>query len=689
MKRFFALGLALSLLVLGGARAQGPDDEYVQIYSVIQEADALNSGGSLSQAMAKYLEAQAALQHFQKSYPDWNPRIFSYRVSYVKDKIAALSAKVPLPPAPLAATTNRPPGARPEPDVVQPVAPLPSQEVTALRNQLGALETQVRGMQADKQLLEAKLKEALAAQPAAMDPRELARAEERVKNLEKENDLLKVGLAQEKAKATPGAGEAKSLAETQQALTEANKKLAEQTQKFNGLAQEKKFLEAKLAQLAPTPDNASALESAKKALAEANRQLAAQKDLAAKLTAEKDALQSRLKNPSSDSDTVAALRAENALLKKQAAEAKTAAGSGSKSSLSRKLAEARAELAALESERDILRVEKLALANRLKQRDASAPGANAAAATTVPVLTNTVVVTQTVTVTNIVERTASKAEVSARLKTLERERDDLQKKLNAATKELNHRKSQATAARVSELEGQLAGLKTRLEVYEARQVPFTAEELAVFNKPAPQPAEPAAAPAAKPAHRMSAETIALVRDAQHYFANHQLDKAEDAYTQVLRKDQDNVVALANLATIQMENNHLQAAETNILQALARASDDAYSLSILGYLRYRQHQYDAALDALGRAAKLDPQNAQVQNYLGITLAEKGLRGPAETAFRKAIQIEPNYSDAHVNLALIYVAQQPPAFELARWHYQRALTAGHAREPYLEKTLEVKK
>jgi Flp pilus assembly protein TadD len=157
---------------------------------------------------------------------------------------------------------------------------------------------------------------------------------------------------------------------------------------------------------------------------------------------------------------------------------------------------------------------------------------------------------------------------------------------------------------------------------------------------------------------------------------------------VLHRDQTNVVALANLATIQMENNRLEAAETNILQALLLAPDDAYSLSILGYLRYRQRQFDAALDALGRAAKFDPQNPQVQNYLGITLAEKGLRGPAETAFRKAIQIEPNYGDAHVNLALIYVGQQPPATELARWHYQRALSAGHTHEPYLEKALQIK-
>ena len=57
-----------------------------------------------------------------------------------------------------------------------------------------------RQLQADKAVLEAKLKEALSVQPAAVDPRELAKAEEKIRNLLKENDLLKVSLDQAKAK---------------------------------------------------------------------------------------------------------------------------------------------------------------------------------------------------------------------------------------------------------------------------------------------------------------------------------------------------------------------------------------------------------------------------------------------------------------------------------------------------------
>ena len=89
--------------------------------------------------------------------------------------------------------------------------------------------------------------------------------------------------------------------------------------------------------------------------------------------------------------------------------------------------------------------------------------------------------------------------------------------------------------------------------------------------------------------------------------------------------------------------------------------------------------------MSRAAKLDPQNPQIQNYLGVTLSQKGLRAQAETALRKAIELDPDYGDAHNNLAVIYLSEKPPMAALARWHYQKALDLGQPRNPDLEKKL----
>jgi len=179
-----------------------------------------------------------------------------------------------------------------------------------------------------------------------------------------------------------------------------------------------------------------------------------------------------------------------------------------------------------------------------------------------------------------------------------------------------------------------------------------------------------------------------VAEAQRHYANRQLDKAEEKYLQVLQQDSKNVPTLANLAAIQLDQDHLETAEINIKQALGVAPDDPYSLFVLGRLKFRQKKYDEAVDALSSAARIDPHDPQIQNLLGLALSEKGLRGPAETALRKAIQLDPGYASAHNNLAVVYITQQPPLAELARWHYQKALAAGHPRNPELEKMLEAK-
>ena len=82
MKRFFALALLLCASVLG-AQAQGLDDQYVQIFSLIQEADSL-SASQPAKALAKYVDAQTALQRLQKGNPDWNPKVVSFRLAISK-----------------------------------------------------------------------------------------------------------------------------------------------------------------------------------------------------------------------------------------------------------------------------------------------------------------------------------------------------------------------------------------------------------------------------------------------------------------------------------------------------------------------------------------------------------------------------------------------------------------------------
>jgi tetratricopeptide (TPR) repeat protein len=192
----------------------------------------------------------------------------------------------------------------------------------------------------------------------------------------------------------------------------------------------------------------------------------------------------------------------------------------------------------------------------------------------------------------------------------------------------------------------------------------------------------------------------LVRTAVRAFEAGHYAEAEQKYLELVRQAPENVTVLANLASAQVELGrvadyekdpqralrHFGDAEKNVQRVLQLAPDDDFGLYLLGRIRYRQDKLDQALDALSRSAKANPNYAEAQNFLGIVLSEKGLRGAAEVALRKAVQLQPNNADAHYNLAVVYAMQKPPAFALARWHYKKARNAGHPGNADVEKLLQ---
>jgi tetratricopeptide (TPR) repeat protein len=375
-----------------------------------------------------------------------------------------------------------------------------------------------------------------------------------------------------------------------------------------------------------------------------------------KLASDNEALQTRVQALLASPDALAALHDENALLKSQLTELQTSSTNlPEMDKLNSDLKAARLQIAALQSDTQVKQLEQAALINRI---DELKQATNAAASVVAP----------------------GQEENMARIRDLTQERNDLLAKLGDANLAL---KKQDMAARIAELNNEIRILRARIAVDEAQAVPYTAEELALFKQAAPLLANPDAEK--KSVAELPPGSAQLVAEAQSYFSAKQFDKAEDDYDKILQRDENNSLVLANLAAIELEEGKLDDAERHITNALAQNPEDAYNLSTLGYLKFRQEKYDDAFDALSRAAKLDPQNPEIENYLGVTLSHKGLRAQAETALRKAIQLDPNYAAAHNNLAVIYVSQQPPLVELARWHYQKAVDAGQPRNPDLEKLL----
>ena len=95
MKRLFALLLFCALMLRSSAFAQNADDQYVRIYSLIQEGDALSDGNHPKDALNKYLEAQTNLMHFQRSFPSWNALVVDFRLTYLTGQIGLERSRLP------------------------------------------------------------------------------------------------------------------------------------------------------------------------------------------------------------------------------------------------------------------------------------------------------------------------------------------------------------------------------------------------------------------------------------------------------------------------------------------------------------------------------------------------------------------------------------------------------------------
>lgn len=594
MKHVFRLILCAACLVLApaSARAAAADELYVRVFNIILQGDQLRESGKGKAALEKYLTAKEDLLKIQSAYKTYEPKLVDFRLKYLDDLIQKLSVQFPgtTPPAPVIPLSQQADDAG-------------STKLTGMEKQLRELNNELVKIRTERTDYQQKLREALAARPKDTDPAEMAKAQQKARDLQKAADLKQIEIE------------------------------------------------------------------------DLSRQIAATKK-------ERDDLQKRVA-VLTDKAEVPVLRKEVSALKARIDELNKRAAAGDKSAeLATLLSAAKAELKAEQT-----RVADLAKANQKMEALLTDP--NNATGITVDQYKSLEKKNRDLeTVVKSLEAQMQKGTADeVKLRQLEKDRESLQKQLLDLQKQLEERKKVSSNAS-DQLQQQLAASQAKVAVLEARKTPYTAEELALM-KSSSAPAA-AAAPVAKTAEKPSpavlppgAAVVAL--EAQRAYAAQRFDEAEKKYLEVLNLAPDNVYAFANLGAAQMELNKLPQAEASLKRALALDSNDGFSLALLGLLRFREQKYEEALEALSRAAQIDPANAQTQNYLGLVLGQQGQREAAEAAFRKAIQIAPGYAVAHYNLAVFYVTQKPPTRELARWHYQKALSVGHPQSDELEKLL----
>ena len=182
-----------------------------------------------------------------------------------------------------------------------------------------------------------------------------------------------------------------------------------------------------------------------------------------------------------------------------------------------------------------------------------------------------------------------------------------------------------------------------------------------------------------------ADLMPLAREAKASFDQGKFKQAEKQYQAILTKSPNNLYSLSNLGVVLFRNGKLKAAELTLKKAIAIAPKDEFTHTTLGIVYYQQSKFDDALSELTKSLALNPKSATAHNYLGITASQKGWQEAAEKEMLAALTENPDYADAHFNLAVVYSTSQPPARELARRHYQKALALGAEPDPTLDKFL----
>jgi tetratricopeptide (TPR) repeat protein len=665
VKRFSSITtLVLSLGLLFTAQAAGPDDSFIQAYTLIAQADNLSRLGQKNSAIQKYRQARNDLAALQSGYPNWNAGVVSFRIKYVDQKLKALGDAAPKTAAPSA-----------KPAVLDPAAA--RREISILKRKVESLENAII-------LKDAKLKEALSAVPSPEETQQLATLEANLSGLRQENANLKsaidkattrlkganTGLAKAQADAEKAQADlAKAQAETEktnEALTQAVEEA--KTAKAKANDRQAKRLENKLADkqenLAKTEKELASLATAHKALESELKSFkkgSREKDLQAQVGSLQKELSGNQKDLEKASGDVAALKSDKISLEEELKsfnkgnrekdlEAEVGSLEKQLANSNSKLKETASNLASAENSNDSLGDQLKALQKGSREKEFS----------------------------NYI------SSLEKRLAKAERKNTNPASKRKGLTGIFNWQKSdRAEKAQVAELQNRIDTLRSRLEILEAEKIPYTDEEKKLFAEPNTGD---------QPVNTLQAKVATLPEGGADDFKAGQaalieakFGEAEQKFLHVLKLDEENPLTLGNLALAQMEQGNYEGAEASLTRALKNDDEDAFSLSLIGTLRYRQKKYDEARDYLAKAVKLNPEDSRAQHFLGSALNNLGQRKAAETALRKAVQIKPGYSEAHHNLAVVYATQNPPFIALAKFHYDKAVAGGHKKNADLEKIL----
>jgi tetratricopeptide (TPR) repeat protein len=162
--------------------------------------------------------------------------------------------------------------------------------------------------------------------------------------------------------------------------------------------------------------------------------------------------------------------------------------------------------------------------------------------------------------------------------------------------------------------------------------------------------------------------------------------ARKAYLEMLELDDGNALVWANLGAVEQQAGDAKRAIECFEKSVQINPQLAQTWTALGLLLQRQGDTYRAISCFARAIHEEPEDARAHNHLAIAAKGLGWTDAAEAELQRAIELKPDYGIAHFNMALMLLERRPPAVELARRHYQKALALGVAKDELVERRLQ---
>jgi len=611
--RFIGVLGALLCLVTSGLWAQdSPQDQYLKIYLLIQEADKLETAGQKASARERYQVSNERLEDLQNDFPQWEPTIVKFRIKYTEDKVAQLQGAVdqnpgqviaPIPDD-LLSTTTAPSSSPPSP---APPAPTPASQQTA---------TSLAPTDPVEPVLTANQKMAQQA-PSPMD------------------DMAPPAISP--------------------------------SEEIDSMAQELGDV--------TTETLKTRVRELQTELGRVRNQLTDAKTEAAQLRTRVQELEDQIKIAleGSPEEQVAMMLEENQRLKDQLASTEAMisgmeSGEGGQSllNLKKQVEKIQGQLELAKQENNALRETNEEYREELES----------------------------------LRSELAEFRDNDELNSLKEENAVLRDIVNRQLKE-QARRDIAKRLALEELENlaiDSAKLETQLDILGSPLIELSADERALLRRPTTglivgetgeistnldeSDPDPMVMSNYATSPTVPTEFKDVAEEANLLFQQGKFDEAAAKYQLILNSYPESLYGISNIAVVRFQQGRYPAAEEHLRRAVKLAPKDAFSHSILGIVLYQQGKYDEAVQILSRASALDPNDPKTRNYLGIAASQKGWQEAAEQECRKAIELDPQYGDAHFNLAVIYATQNPPAKELSRRHYNRALELGVPRDDQLE-------